>query len=230
MIETLKSHIQNRDSDQIIALITEDEQLIDKKDENGVSVLMTLAYHGLSDALAVAINRKKSFTFHEAIVCGQLDRVEDYLDQNDFDGVNRLSDDGFSPVCLAAFFNQTNIAKRLIAEGADPNIPASNPSQVNALHSAVAKQNYELCQFLIQNGSDVNACQMQQVTALHSAVHRGNMKLVQLLVQHGALIAVTMENGDTPISIADREGHMEIAKYLQKMNLRNNSHLDIDLI
>ncbi|MFC3972618.1 ankyrin repeat domain-containing protein [Maribacter confluentis] len=52
--------------------------------------------------------------------------------------------------------------------------PAKNPSKVNALHSAIAKENHELCKLLIEYGVDVNTVQMQNVTALHSAVHRGN--------------------------------------------------------
>lgn len=218
MIDQLKIHIQNRESEDIIAVIKNDVALIDEKDENGVSILMTLAYHGLNDALAAAIDLKKSFTFHEAVVCGKMEVVQEYIIYSDFDAINKHSDDGFTPVCLAAFFNQMAIAKLLVAKGADPNISATNPSQVNALHSAVAKQNYELCEFLIENGANVNSTQMQQVTPLHSAVHRGNIELVQLLVTQGALTTASMENGDTPIAIAEREGHLEIANYLKKIN------------
>lgn len=104
--------------------------------------------------------------------------------------INTHSDDGFSLLSLAAFFDQTEIAKSLIEFGADPNLSAKNPSRVNALHSAVAKENYELCMLLIEKGANVNAVQMQNVTALHSAVHRGNLDLVKLLVENEASIYI----------------------------------------
>lgn len=127
---------------------------------------------------------------------------------------NTHSDDGFTPLSLAGFFNQTKIAQLLLEKGADPNIPATNASKVNSLHSAIAKENYKLCKILIKKGVDVNAVQMQKVTALHSAVHRGNLDLTKLLIENGATINLKMDNGDTALIIAEREGHKSIEKYL----------------
>jgi ankyrin repeat protein len=87
-------------------------------------------------------------------------------------------------------------------------------SNVNALHAAVAKNNYELCKLLIENGADVNISQMQNVTPLHSAAHRGNLSIVQLLVNHGATIEAKMDNGDNAMIIATRDKHQEVINYL----------------
>jgi len=108
-------------------------------------------------------------------------------------------------------------AKSLFELGADPNIAATNASQVNALHSAVAKENYELCTLFIKNGVNVNATQTQNVTALHSAVHRGNLKLVKLLIEYGANMSQKMDNGETALDIAKKEGHEQIELYLNKL-------------
>ena len=89
---------------------------------------------------------------------------------------------------------------------------------MNALHSAVAKENYELCKLLIEYGVNVNAAQMQNVTALHSAAHRGNLKLVRLLVENRAEINLKMDNGDTAISIAENDGHKEVKVYLESIS------------
>ena len=130
---------------------------------------------------------------------------------------NQYSNDGFTPLSLAAFFNQTEIAKLLLENGAEPNLHATNPSKVNALHSAVAKENYELCKILIDYGANVNATQMQSVTALHAATHRGNLKLIKLLVENGAEINVKMDNGDTAIDIAGKVGHKDVKTYLASL-------------
>lgn len=219
MIELLKIHIKNKGVDKVISFITENPEVLSLKDDNGSSGLMIIAYSGLEKAFERAIELKKSFSFHEAIVCAKNEIVKDYLDKTDLDLKNTYSSDGFTPLSLAGFFNQTEIAKLLIEKGADPNLSAANPSKVNALHSAIAKENYELCEILLKKGANVNAVQMQNVTALHSAVHRGNLNLVKLLVENGALIGLKMDNGDTALIIAKREGHKSIGEYiLNKQN------------
>ncbi|WP_430909087.1 ankyrin repeat domain-containing protein [Maribacter sp. 2-571] len=215
MIETLLDHIKNREEQQAIALVKNNPTLLDATDTNGSSGLMLLAYAGFTEAFDQAIELKKTFEFHEAIVCGKQQLVREQLMQPSKGLVNTYSPDGFTPLSLAAFFNRTEIAKLLLDHGADPNLAATNPSKVNALHSAVAKENYELVKLLIEKGAALDAVQTQKVTALHSAVHRGNLQLTQLLVENGATVSVQMENGDTPIAIAQREGNKEIATFLK---------------
>lgn len=214
MIEKLKTHIQNKESEIAISFIKQNPEVLNLEDDNGSSGLMIIAYSGLEKVLEEAIELKKSFSFHESIVAGRMEFVKSYLEQTNTYLVNAYSNDGFTPLSLAAFFNQTEIAKLLVENGADPNLSATNPSKVTALHSAIAKENYELCKILLANGADVNAVQMQNVTALHSAVHRGNLELTKLLVENGASIGSKMDNGDTALIIAEREGHKSITEYL----------------
>lgn len=221
MIEQLKTHIKNQDTDSLLSLLKENPEILDLKDTHGSSGFMMLAYSGLKKAFDLSIDLKKTFSFHEAIVCGKIEMVKNYMEQSRSNGVNVHSADGFTPLSLAAFFNQNAIAKLLITMGADPNLAAINASKVNALHAAVAKENHEICIVLLKNGVDVNAGQTQNVTALHSAVHRGNLALTQLLVEHGASIESEMDNGDTALHIATREGHKKIEAYL-KENLCSN--------
>jgi hypothetical protein len=220
MTDSLKTLIKNKETDKIIALITEHPKVLDDLDNNGSSGFLIIAYSGLETAFKQAKESKKSFTFHEAIVCGKIDLLKDYLSR-DSSYANKYSNDGFSPLSLSAFFNHTEIAKLLLAFGANPNMQANNPSKVNALHSAVAKENYALCKILIEKGVDVNARQIQNVTALHSAAHRGNLKLVQLLVENGAEINLKMDNGDTAISIAEKDGHKEVKAYLESISKKD---------
>lgn len=214
MIDSLKTFIGKKEVDKVTNLIITNPEVLGEHDENGSSGLFLIAYSGMAAAFAKAKELKESFTFHEAIVCGQKDDVNDSL-ARDKKYANKYSNDGFTPLSLAAFFDQTAIAKLLIENGADPNLCATNPTKVNALHSAVAKENYELCKLLIDNGANINSTQMQNVTALHSAAHRGNLKLVKLLVENGAEINLKMDNGDTAISIARRDGHNEVGAYLE---------------
>ena len=215
MIEKLKTHIQNKDAKKTILFIKQNPEVLNLEDDNGTSGIMLIAYSGLEEAFKQAIELKNTFSFHEAIVCGKINSVKDYLNVSDSKLLNTFSNDGFTPLSLATFFNQTEIAILLVTKGADPNLSAKNPSKVNALHAAVAKENFELCRLFIEKGVNVNAVQTQNVTALHSAVHRGNLELTKLLVENGASIDLKMDNGDTALMIAKREEHEQIQAYLQ---------------
>lgn len=214
MIDSLKTLIETEEADKIINFISTHPEVLNEKDENGSSGFFILAYSGKEEAFNKAIELKKTFTFHEAIVAGKIDIVADSL-ESDKGIANKYSNDGFTSLSLAAFFDQTSIAKLLLEKGADPNLHATNPSKVNPLHSAVAKENLELCKLLIDYGVNINAPQMQNVTALHSAAHRGNLKLVKLLVENGANSKLEMDNGDTALSIAEKDGHKEVKAYLE---------------
>ncbi len=214
MIALLKQHLQDKNEAEIILLIQKKPNILELKDDSGTTGLLLIAYSGLEDVFEKAIALKKSFSFHEAIVCGKIEIVEDLLKQESSNLSNSYSNDGFSALALASFFNRTSIAKLLVSKGANPNLAATNPSKVNALHAAIAKENYELCKLFLEVGVKVDTAQTQGVTALHSAVHRGNLALVKLLIEYGASITVQMTNEDTPLLIAKREDHKTIEAYL----------------
>lgn len=217
MLSELQSLIKEKRTDRIKELVHSSPDILDQVDESGATGFMIMAYAGLAELRELAISEKKSFSFHEAIVAGHLERVQEYLETSDEALANEFSPDGFAPVALAAFFDQDDIAKYLLLKGGDTNLSARNPSKVNALHAAVAKENYGLCQLVLENyGAKVDSVQSQNVTPLHSAVHRGNLELVQLLVSHGASIHMKMDNGDTALTIAENEGHSEILRLLNQ--------------
>lgn len=223
MIESLKTYIRNREPEKLVTLISNSPEILDWIDENGSSGSLLIAYSGIEAAVKKAKELKQSFTFHEAIVYGKLDLVKDFL-ANDATVVNTYSKDGFTPISLAAFFDQTEIAILLLQHGADPTLHATNPSKVNALHSAVAKNNFELCSLFIQYGVNVNAPQTQNITPLHSAAHLGNFNIVQLLVENGAAIDFKMDSGKTAIDFANADGHAEVKKYLEDKSKNSHPH------
>jgi len=210
MKENLSLLIQQRDQESIILEIKKDPSILEQKAENGANVFTSLAYHGLSKAFDFAKGIKKNFTLFESIICGDLDRLK----RCSQDDINSFSEDGFTAISLAAYFNQTEIAKHLLYLGADVDLPAKNPAKINALHAAVAKENIELVKLFLNHNADVNALQIGGVSPLHSAIKRGNIELVKLLVTYGADIYAKMENGDSPHKIANDQNHQKITEYL----------------
>lgn len=211
MIETIKTFIQNRETEKLINLINEQPEVLSLTDENNSTVFTQIAFSGNDTVLEAAKRLKTSFSFYEAIIAGK--DMKSYISANP-DLINKHSIEGFTAISLAAFFNHTDAAKQLLAAGADPAIQATNAAKVNALHAAVARGNFELCKLFIENGCDVNIPQMQNVTALHSAAHRGNLELVQLLVENGANINAKMYSGETAIDFAKKDGHEAVVNYL----------------
>ncbi len=214
MIQTLKTLLKERNSQKVEEFIETNPKVLDLKDENGSSGFFLIIYSGNPENISKAISLKSQFDYYEAIVSGKIELVKSNLDKSP-NLINQYSSDGFSPVSLAAFFNQTEIAQYLISKGADPNLAATNPSKVNALHSAIARENEVLCRLFLQNGAHPDATQTQGVTALHSAAHRNNLNLVNLLLEFGATKNLKMDNGDDALTIAEREGHVELANILR---------------
>jgi|VirMetMinimDraft_7_1064189.scaffolds.fasta_scaffold34033_1 ankyrin repeat protein len=214
MIQLLKTHSKNKDTNEVLSLINSNPEILNSSDHYGSSGLMIIAYNKLDKALEQAIELKKKLSFHEAIICGKIDLVKDYLHKYKADEMNALSPDGYPPLCLAALFNQTEIAKLLIKHKANVTLIARNVSRVTALQSAVAKENYELCSILLEAGANPNVPQIQNATALHSAVYRGNLALTKLLIEHGAFTTIEMNTGETAMSIAESKGNQEIKDYL----------------
>lgn len=214
MLDTFKQLIQAKESMPIMQFLEEHPEVIELKDENGTSGFFHLLYSGQTEAFHKALSLKKELTFFEAIVSGMFEEVESRLSEKP-QLLNQYSDDGFSPIALAAFFDQTAIAGFLLSQGADPDHQAINASKVNALHAAVAKDNEELVRLFLKNGANPDLSQTQGVTPLHSAAHRGNLEIVRLLLSHGADAALKMDNGDDAYTIAMRDGHEAVAALLK---------------
>ncbi|GAB5554291.1 MAG: hypothetical protein Sapg2KO_38820 [Saprospiraceae bacterium] len=214
MLEKLQKHLQDRNIQECLNLIETNPEVLETQNEQGQSGFMLIAYSGLSAVFEKAVDLKKHFSLAEAIVSGKEDLVKQQLTK-DSGAINGYIGGGFTPIALAAFFNQEKLVQLFLELGADPNLSANNASKVNALHAAVAKENLEIGTLLLANGADPNAAQMQQVRPLHAAVHRGNLALVKLLVENGASAELKMDNGDRPIDIAEREGQSAILRYFQ---------------
>lgn len=90
---------------------------------------------------------------------------------------------------------RTNVAavNLLLAAGADPNLawpfsqtPFSETNAFSSLHAAVALEQVELAQALIEAGARVNGFDGSGMAPLHLAAWRGQTAMITLLLRHGA--------------------------------------------
>lgn len=99
---------------------------------------------------------------------GQADRVRELV-ATDPSLVHARSDDGFTPLHLAAYFGGTEAARVLLDAGADADAVADNPMRVRPLHSAAAGRHAEIVRMLLDAGADRDAQQEGGFTALMAA-------------------------------------------------------------
>ena len=106
--------------------------------------------------------------------------------------------------------NET-IRKRLLEYGADLN--ATDGFGKSVLHTAVSCGNYEMAEWLLNNGAYVNSQNKNKDTPLHNAAN-GNIHLCTLLLKQGADPNCKNKDGETPLSHAEKLIHAEVVKLL----------------
>lgn len=154
-----------------------------------------------------------------AAQAGDTAQVVELLAADD-DLVNVYSDEGWTPLHLAAFFGHTATVAALLAHGADVNARSRNALDNMPLHAAVAdKSNQDhlpLVEQLLAHGAEVNARQHGGFTPLHGSAQLGHADLVRLLLAHGADASLRDDKGRTPAAIAAKAGHSAVADLLRQ--------------
>lgn len=102
--------------------------------------------------------------------------------------------------------------------GADVN--EKNEAGWAPLHFVSRSGDYDIVQFLIENGADVNLKGNFLITSLHFAAGLGHDDIVKILIENGANVNAEADNGMTPLSAASSnkapDDNEEIVEYLKK--------------
>ena len=89
-----------------------------------------------------------------------------------------------------------------------------------AFRNAITDKNYEVLDFFIDNGVDINYNKPDSVypfkpTPLCVAARYVDLQMCTYLVEHGADVTITEKDGMRPYSIAVEKGDMEMAEYFK---------------
>lgn len=117
----------------------------------------------------------------------------------------RTTQQGFSPLHLAASVGGTECIEALLSSNAD--IEARDWLGSTPLVVAAAADQPKAVRLLLKNGANVQAVSESGKSAIHSAAHAGSADCLRLLLDAGANIEVRSAAGLTPAHRAAAQGH-----------------------
>jgi ankyrin repeat protein len=210
----LLTAIRAGEFERVKALLSADPTLVNARSSTGESAILAAVYHGRKEVANLLVARGATLTLFEACAAGEFDRVERLLEGGA--AVNACSDDGWTPLHLAASFGHAKIAELLLAHDADVTARSKNSNGNTPLHAALASNQKIAAGLLIGGGADVNAADAAGWRPLHLAAAHNNLDAMKVLIAQGADISAANAEGLTPLAFARQRNHREAAALLER--------------
>lgn len=115
------------------------------------------------------------------------------------DTINAVNNMGFTPLILACYRGNTEVAEFLIKNVKDVDYGSSSGT---ALASVAVKGNNRLAKALLEKGANPNIADATGITPLIYATQFENIELMKLLLSHKANKKQTDKEGKTPYDYA----------------------------
>src|SRR5262249_48909814 len=171
-------------------LLDERPDLINARNESGDSLLLAAAYTGNRSLFELLLAKGAGVSLFEASAVGLVDRAQAHVD-GDPAPANAYSHDGRAPLHLPWYFGHAEIARRLLARGADVNARSRSTRfgrENTPLHAAAANRQIGVAEILLEHGADVNAKDGSGYTPLALAANSKNDLMVVILLEKGAQV------------------------------------------
>jgi len=142
---------------------------------------------------------------------GTVAEVKDLMKQNP-DIINQTNENGFSPLILACYKGNVEVAEFLMDHVKDVNYKSQEGT---ALAGLSVKYNKTLAEHLLRKNADPNIADATGTTPLFWAVKFGNKELTELLLKHKADKSIKDSQGMTPFEYALQTKNTEIINLLK---------------
>ena len=182
-------------SDDFPSVLREQPELVNARDQHGVSALLLSMYHRRPEARDALLAAGAEVGPLEAAALGDVEKLDP----------DARGGDGFTSLHLAAFFGGAEAVRALLAMGVDADADADNTFRVHPIHSASAVGDHDSVRALLEAGANPNVRQQGGFTPLHTAAHNDDATLARLLLDHGADPSLAADDGKTPRDMASRD-------------------------
>lgn len=142
---------------------------------------------------------------------GTVAEVKDMMKQNP-DIINQTNESGFSPLILACYRGNVEVAKFLIDNVKDVNYKSQEGTALSGLS---VKYDKDLVTYLLNKKADPNIADATGSTPLFWAVKFGNKELIELLLRYKADKTLKDAQGMTPFEYALQTNNKEIINLLK---------------
>lgn len=113
---------------------------------------------------------------------GNVEELRSYLKANP-NTLNSVNENGSTPLILACYYNNIDVVRELLYQGADID---SKIDMGTALMAAVVKGNDDIVLFLLEKGANPNLKDANQSTALIYATLFKNKEIMSILIKYKA--------------------------------------------
>jgi ankyrin repeat protein len=206
--------IKHGDLNEVKRLLFLNPGLIHEK-ENGLSPVITAAYHQKPEVADFLADKAGSLTIFEASATGKTGQIVRQL-ARDPNLVNAYAEDGFQPLGLACFFGHYETVEYLIKAGASVNSSSNNLLQAAPIQSAAAARHVKIVTLLLNNNADPNVREQGGNTPLHAATQNGDLQMIRSLLFNGADLTIVNKDGKSPADLAQEAGHADAVSLLKE--------------
>lgn len=207
--------IKAGDVSRVRRFLEDDPRLANTRSDAGESALLLAIYHRQREVADLLVAAGAEVDVFTAAAGGYLDHLQEVVEGNSA-SVNAFSQDGWTPLHLAAFFGHTAAAKYLLTRHADVAAVSRNETGNTPLHAAIAARQTALADLLLAHGASVNASASGGWRPLHSAANNGDVPSIELLLSKGADVNPISSDGKTPLSMAQAKEQREAVELLRR--------------
>lgn len=160
---------------------------------------------------SLALAQEKAKSIFDIARNGTVAEVKELMNKHP-NSINETNESGFSPLILACYRGNTEVAKFLMDHVRDLNYKSQEGT---ALAGLSVKYNKDLVTYLLSKNADPNIADATGSTPLFWAVKFGNKELIELLVKYKADKSKKDSMGMTPFEYALQTNNKEIINLLK---------------
>lgn len=146
----------------------------------------------------INLNAQETIDVFEIARKGTADDAKVALSKN-ANAFNTLNAEGYSPLILACYRGNNEVAKLLIETGSDIN---GSSKMGTPLMASIVKGNTEIAKILIEKKANIHATDANETTALIYATNFKNYEIVSLLIKAGADYTKKDNRGNSALDYA----------------------------